>query len=119
MKKLIALLLVLVMALSLAACGGGSAGEDAGASVEKAIVGEWKTLDGAVTTFNEDGTGTAPYGGEFSWKYDSGTGWYMMSVEGMLYSCEIKTENEMRFISIEGENYYHTDSYDMAVEANK
>ncbi len=38
MKKIIAITLILTMALSLAACGGGSANE-------KAIVGTWKLLD--------------------------------------------------------------------------
>lgn len=114
MKKLIALLLAAVMCLSLVACGGGN-----NASAEKAIVGEWKTLDGGVTTFNEDGTGTAPYGGAFSWKYDTETEWYMMSLEGMTFSCEIKNEDGIRFISIEGEKYYHADDYEKAAEANK
>ena len=80
MKKLLVILLVAVMCLSCVACAGSKA------SANKAIIGQWKTLNGDITTFNEDGTGTAPYGGVFSWKYDSETEWYMMSLEGMIYS---------------------------------
>ena len=112
MKKIFALALVVALCLSLVACGGEIK------KAEKAIVGEWKTLNGDVTTFKDDGTGTAPYGGTFSWKYNKETEWYMMSLEGMTFSCEIKNEDGLRFISIEGEKYYHADDYEKAA-ANK
>ena len=103
MKRLLAVLLAAMLCLSLVACGG---------DAKKAIVGEWKTVDGDTTTFKEDGTGTAPYGGEFSWKYDAETEWYMLSLMGMTYSVQIKTENDIRSINIEGEIYYHADDYE-------
>lgn len=113
MKKLIAIILVAVMCLSLVACGGGS--QDA----EKAIVGEWKALSGFSMTFNEDGTGIAPFGGDFEWRYDAEKDWYDVSCMGMSFSMIIKTENDIRYINVEGENYYHADDYEKAVEANK
>ena len=121
MKKALSLILALVVCLSLCACGGGNDSTETtqAPTPEKAIVGEWKSLDGAITTFCEDGTGKAPNGYDFSWKYDKDTGWYMMSLNGMTFSTEISTENGIRFFVIEGIEYYHTDDYEKAVETNK
>ena len=108
MKKAISIFLALLLCLSLCACGG----DDANA--EKAIVGKWKSFEGRTATFNEDGTGEAPYGGDFTWKFDKETNWYMISSDGLTLSCEIKTENEIRSISIGGNTYYHADDYEKA-----
>ena len=65
MKKLFALLLIAVLVLGLAACGGGDS--------EQEIVGRWVFEDdpSKVTTFNADGTGTHTiswgYGTTFEW----------------------------------------------------
>ena len=61
MKKLFAVLLILVMACSvLAACGDSGSSDSADAGGADSIVGQWASqdYDGAfVFTFNEDGTG--------------------------------------------------------------
>ena len=60
MKKFIALLLVLVMALSLAACGG-SGKEEANKDDGTWIVGNW-SVGNIKQVFNADGTGTVTMG---------------------------------------------------------
>lgn len=109
MNKAISLILALVLCLSLCACGGNNDSTETtkAPTPEKAIVGEWKSLDGAITAFHEDGTGTAPNGYDFSWKYDKDAGWYMMSLNGMTFSTEISTDNGIRFFVIEGIAYYN------------
>ena len=107
-----ALLLAAVMCFSLVACGGS-------ASAKKAIVGEWKTLSGSSMTFNEDGTGITPVGDDFDWRYDAEKDWYDVSYMGMSFSMIIKTENDIRYINVEGETFYHADDYEKAVKANQ
>ena len=112
MKKAISLLLALVMCLSLCACGGGN-------SAEKAIIGEWKILDGSdVLIFNEDGT-VDRNGEKLDWWYDSDGERYCISYFGMTFNFVIQTENDIRFFTIENVPYYHADDYDKAIEANK
>lgn len=70
MKRIIAIALLLAMALSLVACGGG---QEADPSL--AIVGKWKNEAGDVMEFSADGTGTCALGASgtraCTWKYDA------------------------------------------------
>ena len=108
MKKLIALLLVLVMGLSLTACGGGSSKE-----AENALVGQWKSVEeGDVIEFNEDGTGIW-YEKSFEWGYDKEEQEYFMKAMGMTVTFEIVEENGIRSLTALGMfspwRYYHID----------
>lgn len=71
MKRMIAMLLVLVLAISLAACGGGGKEVDPA----MAIVGKWKNEAGDVMEYMADGTGTCALGASgtrpCTWKYDA------------------------------------------------
>ena len=76
MKKILVLLLVAVICLSFAACGG---------SKENKIVGKWKIDDGPWTIkFNKDGTGEDPDGESLTWEYNSKTEKY--DVEFLYYT---------------------------------
>lgn len=69
MKRIIAMLLLLAMALSLVACGGQKA------DPSLAIVGKWKNEAGDVMEYLADGTGTCALGASgtrpCTWKYDA------------------------------------------------
>ncbi len=68
MKKFLAILMVLMMVLSLAACDGGKGKEEETLT----LVGQWEYESGGYTyTFNEDGTGTYSFGGtEMKFTYE-------------------------------------------------
>ncbi len=70
MKRVIAMLLVLVLAVSLAACGGPKEADPA-----TALVGKWKNEAGDVMEYLADGTGTCALGASgtrpCTWKYDA------------------------------------------------
>ncbi|MBQ4569053.1 MAG: hypothetical protein IJA62_03170 [Ruminococcus sp.] len=75
MKKAFALIMVLVMVLSLAACGGKTEEE------ALTLVGQWEYEGGGyVYTFNEDGTGTYSFAGtdmKFTYE-DKGTSFSLL-----------------------------------------
>ena len=70
MKRAIAMLLVLMLAVSLAACGGPKE-----ADPSTALVGKWKNEAGDVMEYLADGTGTCALGASgtrpCTWKYDT------------------------------------------------
>lgn len=72
MKRIIAMMLVLVLALSLAACGGEP-------DPSRAIVGTWKATNYSCT-FNADGTGNVVVdmgtAVDCTWSYNEETGLY-------------------------------------------
>ncbi len=79
MKKYIALALVLVLALSLVACGGAPAEE----GPEKALVGTWKSEDGKEMSFTADGKGSCMTNNwlntECTWEYLADSGEFEVS----------------------------------------
>jgi hypothetical protein len=109
MKKLIALLLIVIMCLSLVACGnnaekdsvsnkesvsssdetGNTQADNQKAEAEQAIIGTWKREDSSqyrrhILTFNEDNTGTfynasLEKEGQITWKYDAELSCYIIA----------------------------------------
>ena len=76
MKRFIAIALLLVMALSLVACGGTKEVDPA-----TAIVGKWKDADGNVMQFDANCGGTVVNGMmtlTCTWQYDSKAGNFMV-----------------------------------------
>ena len=84
MKKLIAILLVAVMCLSLAACGGGEKDTTA------VFLGKWDGGNGEVQlVVNEDKTGELTYEGEtvaFTWVYDENSSMMVVTPEDESYN---------------------------------
>ena len=117
MKKLIAILLAAVMCLSLVACDGGSA------SAEKALMGQWQSLeDGDIIEFKENGE-LVWLEQTFEWDYEKADQKYSMTVMGMTVTFEIVNENGVRSLTPLGMlspwTYYHIDDIEKAAEANK
>lgn len=74
MKRVIATVLLAILALSLVACGGPKE-----VDMATAIIGKWQNEAGKVMEFKEDGTGTCILSaGErpCTWKYDEENNWY-------------------------------------------
>lgn len=65
MKKLFALMLVVILTFSLVACGGESETTTDGGKNEAAIVGKWESVDmeGVFYNFEKDGKGSYEYMG--------------------------------------------------------
>ena len=117
MKKAISLLLVLVMCLFLVACDGGNA------SAEKALIGQWQSLeDGDIIEFKEGGTGVW-YEQSFEWDYEKADQKYSMTVIGMTVTFKIVEENGVRSLTPLGMlspwTYYHIDDIEKAAEENQ
>ena len=114
MKKALAIVLIAVVCLSFAACGGGSS------AAEKALIGEWKSLEeGDVIEFKEDGEGEW-YGESFEWEYDKQEKEYSMKAIGMSVTFEIVEEDGIRSLTPLGMFspwiYYHVDDIDKVAE---
>ena len=99
MKKIIALLLCAVMCLPLMSCGKSKAD----------IVGKWVARDVWVLTFNEDGTGSDPDGGQITWEYDAKDGDYNVKVFSYNTTLDViigAEDDGVEFITIKGVKYY-------------
>lgn len=109
----IAVLTVTVLCVVLFVGGGvqQSQKETASNTPESNLVGEWKNVGGGSITFNEDGTGIAPAGDSFDWRYDQESTWYYVSYQGVSFSFTIKEKNNARLITLEGTAFYHADDF--------
>ena len=108
MKKIVSLLLVAVMCLSLAACGGN------GASAEKAMIGAWNKEGGYdVCLFSEDGK-VARGSEQYEWWYDKEAERYSLSLYGLTYTFVIEEDENGRFFSVDGIRFYYVENYDPA-----
>jgi len=111
MKRIITALLILALCLGLYACGG--------PNPKKEILGEWKLLNGSdVLIFHEDGTLTRD-DETLDWWYDTDGARYCISYYGMTFNFVIKTEDDFRFFTIDGANYYPAADCEKAIAANK
>lgn len=127
MKKLIALLLIVIMCLSLVACGNKADNESANISnetnstqmnnekseTENAIVGTWSTADGASSVIiNSDHTATSNDIGdidEYKWKYDSELETYVFFSphnNPTLFGVTIEKENDVDYLLFYGAKLY-------------
>ena len=99
MKKLILLLLLVAACLPLVSCGKSKA----------EIVGKWVARDVWVLTFNDDGTGSDPDGGQITWEYDAKGGDYNVTVFAYNTTLDVTIDTEddgAEFITIKGVKYY-------------
>lgn len=82
----------------------------------KEIAGEWKSPDsGYSITFNEDGTGIDPEDADLTWKYDSELSCYTAYCGSISQNISVKiktTDDGLRYFTIAGVKYYHSDDYD-------
>ena len=112
MKKITALVLLMIMCFSLVACGN---------KAEKEIVGEWRTSESSQYNssliFNEDGTGTYSVGTDpdrpMKWKYDSELASYIYCLSNGTMGCiiNIKTDkNGKEYFIVSGTAYYRVDN---------
>ena len=137
MKRIIALLLVVVMCLPLVACGnnvekdntenpvGTNNAEtiDKKSEAEKAIVGTWKREDSSqyrqhIITFNKDNTGTfynasLEKEGEITWKYDEELSCYIFVSPSEVANIGVlfmKNDGQTNYLEMAGEKYYRQGS---------
>ena len=99
MKKLILLLLLVATCLPLMSCG----------KAKTDIVGKWVARDVWVLTFNEDGTGSDPDGGQITWEYDAKDRDYNVKVFSYNTTLDVIIDTEKdgtEFITIKGVKYY-------------
>ena len=102
MKRIIAFALVLVLALSLVACGGGDP--------SKAIIGTWKSSN-YTCTFKADGTGEVPVGkgvtNSCTWTYDEAAGVWNVNYGDGKGVASIKTGEDGKPVLVWQESNYN------------
>lgn len=96
MKKILALLLVMIMCLAAVGCNGTKAYRD--------ILGEWICIDeeGEYITFAKDGTGETQYDSsvfEFTWEYDAEHNEYHADIRGKTFAFTTVTEEGITYLS--------------------
>ena len=102
MKRIIAFALVLVLALSLVACGGGDP--------SKAIIGTWKNAGGNSCSFKADGTGSVMVERSTTvsckWTYDEDAGVWNIDYGYNKDTATIKTGDDGKPVLVwQGGNY--------------
>ena len=99
MKRIIAMMLILVLALSLVACSG---------DPSKAIIGTWKSTNYSCT-FKADGTGEVTVGkgvtSSCTWTYDEEAGVWNVNYGDGKDTATITTENGQSVLVWQGSNY--------------
>ena len=103
MKRILALSLVLVLALSLVACGGGDP--------SKAILGTWKNSGGYSCTFKADGTGSVNVEkgttAACTWTYDEAAGVWNVDYGYNKGTASIKTGDDGKPVLVWQETNYN------------
>ena len=105
MKRMFAMLLILAMAISLAACGGGQE-----ADPSMALVGKWKNEAGDVMEYLADGTGTCALGASgtrpCTWKYDADGDRFVINYSTSDdFAVVSKSENGSLIVTWKGDTY--------------
>ncbi len=104
MKRTIALVLVVVLCLSLAACGGGGSTEPG-----KELIGTWKDEKGNTLTFTDNGKGTVPGTAgtttQVTWRYDSAAKVYVVEQMTQMYSLTLTNNNGTYTMVYNGSTY--------------
>ena len=103
MKKVLGFVLLMVVCLSLVACGG--------KSKKNEIVGEWIMDETTSIVFHEDGTAVQD-GTESKWSYDEDADMYTLYLE-LPVTFSIEEEDGVRFFNVwDMVTYYHADDYE-------
>lgn len=114
MKKVISLLLVLVLCLSLCACGGedGESTKPPEAQVEKLnLVQEWKTIsDGQTVEFDADGYFHLN-GSSYPYEYDKEASLVIIDA-GIRFNCPVSLVDGVYRIEIDGEEVVPASEYE-------
>ena len=104
MRRVIALILLIVTALSLVACGGPKE-----VDMSTAIIGKWQNAEGKVMEFKADGSGTCILSaGErpCTWKFDEAHGSrYEISYSTGIIYANIEQTNSGLVLTFEGVTY--------------
>lgn len=103
MKRMIAMMLLAVIVLSLAACGGPKE-----VDMTTAIIGKWQNEAGKVMEFKEDGTGTCILSaGErpCTWEYDAENNWYEIVYSTSGANATIEVTSSGLVLTFEGVAY--------------
>lgn len=118
MKKAISLLLALVLALSLCACGGAEQGKETQAGQtepqiqELNLFQEWKAVsNGAVIRFDESGTCTI-YGENYPYEYVEAESKIVVEVYGMPVGLAITQVDGIYRIDVEGTEFAPAEAYE-------
>lgn len=103
MKRAIAILMLICLALSLVACGGPKE-----IDMATAIIGKWQNEAGKVMEFKEDGTGTCILSaGErpCTWKYDEANNCYELVYSTSGANATIEVTSSGLILTFEGVTY--------------
>lgn len=119
MKKLLALVLILLTALPLVACSG-SNDQSYNSAAAKEYVGNWILFgeEGYVLEIAKDGTAktiSPEETNDLTWYYNSQMNGIFLAGNGMnAYFIQIETEAGCRYILMDGKALYHQDDADLA-----
>ena len=98
MKKLAALLLVVVMIFSLVACGGGKDEKNDETVSKGSVVGKWEYAEeNCILVLNEDNSGEMIYGEEslaMTWEYDDASHTVTLIDDGFTDECTYSPEDD-------------------------
>lgn len=105
MKRIIAIALLVVLALSLVACGGPQPIDPA-----TAIVGKWKNDEGATMEFKADGTGSCYLGSagyrDCTWKYNAESGVFEINYSTSTHNATVaQSESGSLVLTFQNVNY--------------
>lgn len=115
MKKILALLLIVVMCLAVVSCNSGN-------NPNKDILGEWVSVDeeGEYVKFFEDGTGEFKDDGmmfDFEWEYDAENKNYRANIASRRFTFKTKTEEGITYLTGLGGYRFRAEDCEAALAA--
>ena len=115
MKKILALLLIVVMCLAVVSCNSGN-------NPNKDILGEWVSVDeeGEYVKFFEDGTGEFKADGmmfDFEWEYDTENKNYRANIASRRFTFKTKTEEGITYLTGLGGYRFRAEDCEAALAA--
>lgn len=112
MKRIIALILVLLMCFSIVACGKNKRNENALSpeevtNIKSQLVGDWHSvgLDKDGISFNANGTGNMENDGSktnFTWSYDTSEGSFYIRISGKNFYFDFVNQSDISYVNMSG-----------------
>lgn len=119
MKRIIALILVVLMCFSIVACGKNKNNEENAQGVEEPsiksqLVGDWYDVGAnkGKISFNENGTGNMDYDGsktDFTWSYDTAKESFYVRISGKSFYINLAEKDGVAYVDMSG-NWFFRES---------